>query len=278
MTAMFPTSSSPTSSILVLEVLLDKSLTLTQTYGIITSKTVDAIKSVSLNTTYSVTAETALLINLLVELETIQLLSGITRTVIVDKLITLSTDLGLDTTLLTVLQKLTNVSFVSNISSVKSAVFDKLSELSTNMTLAQDAELVTLILVSLGLAYITQDVYTERQDFIERLDLFMEETFSINLVRQITTDLDLTTQYALLDTINQNLQKEVSINSNMALEVIANTLRTFNVTIDTTYAITTSSGAIVVDLISPCRTVRVVYDNRTQAVKFKERILTVKCK
>lgn len=278
MTAIFPTSSSPTSSILVLEVLLDKSLTLTQTYGIITSKTVDAIKSVSLNTTYSVTAETALLINLLVELETIQLLSGITRTVIVDKLITLSTDLGLDTTLLTVLQKLTNVSFVSNISSVKSAVFDKLSELSTNMTLAQDAELVTLILVSLGLAYITQDVYTERQDFIERLDLFMEETFSINLVRQITTDLDLTTQYALLDTINQNLQKEVSINSNMALEVIANTLRTFNVTIDTTYAITTSSGAIVVDLISPCRTVRVVYDNRTQAVKFKERILTVKCK
>ena len=278
MTAMFPTSSSPTSSILVLEVLLDKSLTLTQTYGIITSKTVDAIKSVSLNTTYSVTAETALLINLLVELETIQLLSGITRTVIVDKLITLSTDLGLDTTLLTVLQKLTNVSFVSNISSVKSAVFDKLFELSTNMTLAQDAELVTLILVSLGLAYITQDVYTERQDFIERLDLFMEETFSINLVRQITTDLDLTTQYALLDTINQNLQKEVSINSNMALEVIANTLRTFNVTIDTTYAITTSSGAIVVDLISPCRTVRVVYDNRTQAVKFKERILTVKCK
>ena len=278
MTAIFPTSSSPTSSILVLEVLLDKSLTLTQTYGIITSKTVDAIKSVSLNTTYSVTAETELLINLLVELETIQLLSGITRTVIVDKLITLSTDLGLDTTLLTVLQKLTNVSFVSNISSVKSAVFDKLSELSTNMTLAQDAELVTLILVSLGLAYITQDVYTERQDFIERLDLFMEETFSINLVRQITTDLDLTTQYALLDTINQNLQKEVSINSNMALEVIANTLRTFNVTIDTTYAITTSSGAIVVDLISPCRTVRVVYDNRTQAVKFKERILTVKCK
>ena len=277
MTSISPTSSKPTSSVLLSTIQeYYKDLTLTSNSGIIQGNRIDFTNIVNLVNSQTTSINQQSLKELLVALTYADTVSVQFHKTIL-KIVELTSLTITEINVLQALQKIVPLANVVSDEILSGRIHNVLVALTNAVVTEQDASAFTDFVKEVALTLASTTQQDKQLDMFAELELLCNDLLGVSVVQTFEVEATLSQLHVLEGSINQALLKTVDLTKDTAIEYILNRIYYLGVELTKSDIVTLSTYNILVDMLSECRMVRVSYDDRTQTVLFSDRTTYKTC-